>query len=349
MSLFGHPVIVLNSMEAVKDCSLTSSNAFNHRPVFLSSITMSIAPGIAFRGVDDYLENRRFVLTNLKRRGMGRAGLEPQILEEAELLISHLRSNPTLDPEVALKNFTSNTVMTMCFGKRWEYEDPRYKAFAHDLSRILRNTGLNMLVDFNPVLGYLPAFKKANKETTESVKHIRMQFEEIIKERVNGDDTEEHDDIISEYIGIHKVLDEDHMKNIVDICHDLFFAGSDTTAATTGFALIHLVTQPAWQAEVAEELERVLEGRSPSVADLQSLPKMEATIQETLRVNPNVPFIFHATSQATRLREYVIPADCMVMINACKINYNPVHFPSSAAWQPRQWLDSEVGPTWEQL
>ena len=274
-----------------------------------------------------------------KRRGMGKSGLEPQILKEAQLLLSHFSCQPTLDPEAALKN----TVMTICFGKRWDYQDPGYKVFAQDLSTIIENAALNVLADFNPVLGYLPAFKSAKKKTAECVKHIRTQFEEIIRERVNGSDTEEHDDKrVSEYIGIHKVLDEDHMKNIVDICHDLFFAGTDTTAATTGFAIIHLVNQPDWQTEVAEELERVLGGRSPSMADLQSLPKIEATIQETLRVNSNVPFIFHATSQATRLREFVIPSDCMVFINACKINYDPGHFPSGADWRPRHWLDSQV-------
>ena len=60
-------------------------------------------------------------MTNLKRMGMGKLGLEPQILEEAEMLMEHLEVEGLVDPGTTLANFTSNNIMRMMFSQRWEY------------------------------------------------------------------------------------------------------------------------------------------------------------------------------------------------------------------------------------
>ena len=129
ISIFGYKAVVLSSMEAVKDCNFGSSDDFNHRPVWLKNLSKSIAPGIAFRGVDNYLENRRFVLNNLKKRGMGKSELEPSIIDEVDLLINHIQANSPVDPKDVLGNYTSNVISQICFAKRWDYGDPDYAKF----------------------------------------------------------------------------------------------------------------------------------------------------------------------------------------------------------------------------
>ena len=52
------------------------------------------------------------MLTNLKRQGMGKLGLESQILEEAEMLMAHLEEVGVFDPNKTLANYTSNNIMT---------------------------------------------------------------------------------------------------------------------------------------------------------------------------------------------------------------------------------------------
>ena len=61
-------LVVVSSIEAVKDCNFGSYDGFNHRPLWLKNACESFAPGIAFRGVDDYLENRYLILTVCSRR-----------------------------------------------------------------------------------------------------------------------------------------------------------------------------------------------------------------------------------------------------------------------------------------
>ena len=101
---------------------------FNNRPVWLKTLCRMV-PGIPFKSVDLYLENRQFLLNNLKKRGMGKSGLESLILNEVDQLISELSSLPAADPMRVLGNYTSNNFMMMCFGKRWDYNDPEYEIF----------------------------------------------------------------------------------------------------------------------------------------------------------------------------------------------------------------------------
>ena len=115
-------------------------------------------------------------------------------------------------------------------------------------------------------------------------------------------------------------------------------AGTETTNATLNFAIVHLLNNPSWQEELFQEVTAVLGGEVPSMAILEKLPKLEATIQETLRVNPNAPLTFRATSQLTKVRDYVVPANCMVLVNVYHINYDPEIFPNPSAFNPIRWL-----------
>ena len=43
----------------------------------------------------------------------------------------------------------------------------------------------------------------------------------------------------------------------------------------------------------------------------------------------------------TNIRDYVVPANCIVLVNAYHINYDPVIFPNPATFSPMRWLRSD--------
>ena len=208
------------------------------------------------------------------------------------------------------------------------------------MEKIVETTPPLFLEDLVPFFGYLPSTKKAKRENTEANNLLKNQFEELIKSRVHKQDTSSYDDLVSDYMG-NKNMDKDDVKNLVEICQDMFFAGSDTTSTTCNFAIIHLLNNPDWQEEVFAELKSVLQGRHPSMTDLQNLPKMEATINETLRMNPLSPMIFKANAETVKIREYTIPANTLILVNVYHINYDPLVFPEPAVFNPRRWLGAE--------
>jgi len=337
VSLFGHPVIVLSSLAAVEQFSEASQDKLSHRPVWLPSL-FSLAPGLALKGATEYKIPRRFILTNLKRMGMGKLGLEPQILEEAEILMEHLEAEGVVNPNTTLANFTSNNIMRMMFRQRWEYGDPANKVFTNAINTISTKMPIVLLEDFVAMFRHLPNVKKAKKDTKEALGHLRNLFREKIEKRIAEQGSVENDDFTNSYLQAHETMDEGEIDTLVDLCQDVFVGGTETTSATLSFAIVHLLNNPLWQEELFQELETALKGGVPSMEDLEKLPKLEATIQETLRFNPNAPMLFKATVHATKVRDYVVPANCLVQVNAYHINYDPVTFPDPTTFSPQRWL-----------
>ena len=278
------------------------------------------------------------MLTNLKRMGMGKLGLEPQILEEAEMLMEYLEAERVVNPSSTLANFTSNNIMRMMFHQRWKYGDPANKVFIKAINTISTKMPVVMLEDFVAVFSYLPHVKRAKKDTKEGLSHLRNLFREKIEKRIAEQGWVENDDFTSSYLQAHETMDQEEISTLVDLCQDAFVGGTETTSATLNFVIVHLLNNPMWQEELFQEISTVLQGSVPSMDDLEKLPKLGATIQETLRLNPNVPMLFKATAQATKVRDYMVPANCLVMVNAFHINYDPVTFPDPAIFSPQRWL-----------
>ena len=71
----------------------------------------------------------------------------------------------------------------------------------------------------------------------------------------------------------------------------LFMAGHETTANTLAWAWYLLSQAPDVEARLHAELDQVLGGRAPTIADLPRLVFTRAVLEETLRLYPPVPIL----------------------------------------------------------
>ncbi|KAI9010532.1 cytochrome P450 [Hyaloraphidium curvatum] len=72
----------------------------------------------------------------------------------------------------------------------------------------------------------------------------------------------------------------------------ILFAGQDTTAHSTAFAMHYLAQNPEWQDKIrAEVKDLVPPGEHLSLEQLESLPALNAVIKEILRMHPVAPQI----------------------------------------------------------
>ena len=55
-------------------------------------------------------------------------------------------------------------------------------------------------------------------------------------------------------------------------------------------------------------------------------------------MNPIVPLILHATKNTAKLREFVIPGNTMVLINAYSVNNDENYFKDPFTWNPYRWI-----------
>ena len=334
--------VVVNSMDILQEVDLEHSDAFNHRPVWIEAL-VNFSPGIVFKGVDKFEENKKFVLKNLKNHGMGKSEMELKILNEIEDLMMFIERNEPLNPHTIFETFSSNVICYLCFSKSWPYENKERNHYnealkqMHDLSRIL------LLADLVPVLRWLPWFRSKYQEYNNNVNILRELGRRTLKARQSGGETAESFDLTDDFLASHAFQpSKKAIKNFEEIAQDMFTAGTLTTAATLTFCIIQLVNKPIIQDKLFDEIEKHLgEVKDPTMADVQHLPYMECFIHEILRFYPAVPFIPHATYKDTTVRGYHLPANLSVSINCISINNNPKIFPNPKEFRPERWLDKE--------
>ena len=76
-------------------------------------------------------------------------------------------------------------------------------------------------------------------------------------------------------------------REVRDQVATLLFAGHDTSTSTISFLLYELARNPRELAQLSEEQDEVLDGRTPTPADLvRNLPRLDMALDETLRLYP---------------------------------------------------------------
>lgn len=108
-------------------------------------------------------------------------------------------------------------------------------------------------------------------------------------------------------------------------------AGSETAAATLGWALYLLARAPEWQARLREEAA-------------EDGPALRAVLNETLRLYPPVPFLTRRADAPARIRRWAIRRGDLVLASPWLLHRNPAHWPEPHAFRPERWLAGEAAP-----
>ena len=115
----------------------------------------------------------------------------------------------------------------------------------------------------------------------------------------------------------------------------LFMAGHETTANTLAWAWFLLSGHPEAEARLHGELEQVLDGRPPTVADLPRLPYTESVINETLRVYPTVWMLGREAIEPLELGGYPIPVGTTIFMPQWVIHRDSRWFDDPGGFPPR--------------
>jgi cytochrome P450 len=127
-----------------------------------------------------------------------------------------------------------------------------------------------------------------------------------------------------------------------DECMTLFLAGHETTANTLAWAWFLLSRHPAVEARLHAELDRVLGGRAPTVADLPRLCVTEGIISETLRLYPPGWMLGREAIEPVELGGYRIARGTTVFMTAYVIHRDPRWFDDPEEFRPERWADGLI-------
>jgi cytochrome P450 len=122
-----------------------------------------------------------------------------------------------------------------------------------------------------------------------------------------------------------------------DEVRTLLLAGHETTALALTFSLFCLGQSPAAEERLVAELDDVLGGDRPTMADAPRLAYTEQVVDESMRLYPPVHGILREANSAVELGGYTIPEGATVSLNQWTLHRDPRFFDDPMAFDPARW------------
>ena len=122
----------------------------------------------------------------------------------------------------------------------------------------------------------------------------------------------------------------------------LFIAGHETTANALTWTWYLLSQNPEVERKLAAELDSVLAGRAPGLADLPRLPYVEMVIKESMRLYPPAWGIGRRALEDFEVGGYRIPAGTNVFIMQWVTQRDARFFPDPERFDPERWRDDPI-------
>ncbi|GAB3034264.1 cytochrome P450 [Natronobiforma cellulositropha] len=208
-----------------------------------------------------------------------------------------------------------------------------------DGDEALRRAANDLNAWFVPSSWVLPVWvpTPARRRFRRAVETLREEAHTLLEEREREG---LGDDFLSALVASRGQEDGLTETEIVDQVIGFTFAGHDTTALTLTYALHSLGTNPAARERFHAELETVLDGASPTLADVGRLEVTERIVLEAMRLYPPVHTIPRAATRPVEVGGYRLPADEMIHLSAYRIHRDERFWDDPLAFRPERWCET---------
>ncbi len=128
-------------------------------------------------------------------------------------------------------------------------------------------------------------------------------------------------------------------RQLRDLTITLLLAGHETTANALAWTLFLLAQHPDVEDELCAEVDAVLNGRAPSIADLRRLPFAEMVLHESLRLYPPIWIIERQVVEDDEIAGFHIPAGSTVVVCPYALHRHPSFWSHPDEFLPRRFSD----------
>ncbi len=167
---------------------------------------------------------------------------------------------------------------------------------------------------------------------------LLAQLEQLIARKRKADQADERDALA---LLIHAVDDEGGRLTDAELVAEtvtLFVAGHETTAKTLTWTMFLLERHPDVLADLLDEIDGVLGGRSMTAADIPAMPLLDRVIKESMRVLTPVPTLFFRVPSANLpLGRFMLPKGANVIVSPYATHHDPELYAQPKRFLPDRW------------
>ncbi|KAL2337557.1 hypothetical protein Fmac_012003 [Flemingia macrophylla] len=260
----------------------------------------------------------------------------------------HASSSGVTNLSELLISLTSTIICRIAFGRRYEEEGSERSRFHGLLSELEVLMATFFVSDYIPFTGWIDKLRGLHARLERNFKELDEFYQEVIDDHMdpNKRHTQEKDivDVLLQLKNDHSLpihLTFDHIKGLL---MDILAAATDTTAATSVWAMTALVKNPRVMKKVQEEI-RNLGGTKNFLDDddIKNLSYFKAMIKETLRLHlPNQLLLPRESSEECIIDGYRIPAKTIVYVNAWVIHRDSETWQNPEEFCPERFLDNDI-------
>ncbi|XP_061185656.1 cytochrome P450 2B4-like [Saccostrea echinata] len=342
--IFHKPIIFVHGFDNIRALLVQHGDVFSERPRSLAT-DLAERNGVVWSSGSLWKEMRTFSLMTLRKFGFGRRCLESQIMEEVDCLMEKLEKygNETFDIHSVLNVSVANVICSLLFGKRFDYEDARFKRLIDLLSRSLSSVTTSSPVFIFPSLRHIRIFNIHSIE--EDSNAMGAFLNEMIEEHRRHFDEEHIKDFIDAYLLEQKQRSNEidttfTDKNLNQILRDFFIAGTETTSTTLRWAFLFLLHNPHWQKILQKEIDDVIGQGQPKMEHRDLLPLVDAFTLETERLGNITPLNApHAAKEDFTFNGYLFPKGTTVLCLFDSVLMDSEIFPEPSKFKPERFLD----------
>ncbi|KAF7373020.1 Cytochrome P450 [Mycena sanguinolenta] len=357
LNVAGTSIVVLSSMDAVKELFEKRSTLYSDRPRLpMLGELMGLDFAIPLMKYGDRWRSHRKMFHEVFNVGAVEQFQPQELAATHELLRRLLRGSNDVMKD--FRHLAGTVIMNITYGIDMHGADDKYIRIAKEVvesSSIASMPGA-FLVDSIPALKYVPNwfpgadFKRKAKEWKKIGQDLlQLPFIETKQNIAMGaartSFTSMNLDLLEDSTGIEL---EEQEAAIKATAASMYVAGADTTVSAMGTFILAMLLNPEVQKKAQAEIDSVVgPGQLPGFADKPTLPYVSAIVKEVLRWRNVTPIaIPHYLAVDDEYQGYRIPANSIVIGNAWAILHDETIYPDPHSFKPERFLlsDGKLNP-----
>jgi cytochrome P450 len=325
----GEHLFLLNDPQLIRDVLVTNQHNFLKGRA-LERARRLLGNGLLTSEGATHVRQRRLIQPSFHRDRI--ASYAAVMTEHADRAQQRWQDGEVVDVAQAMTRLTLGIVGRTLFGADVDAEAKNVGRALHDVLGAfwLTMLPLSELLEHLPI----PAFRRSRRARAEL---DRIIYAMIAERRASLKD---RGDLLSMLL---MAQDEEgdgtgmSDRQVRDEAMTIFLAGHETTANALSWTWYLLSGAPDVEARLHAEVDRVLEGRRPTLDDVARLPLVEQIVTESMRLYPPAWIIGRRAIHDYPVRDYLIPARGVVVMSPYLIHRSERLFSGADRFNPDRW------------